>query len=91
MGAALSTGCVAVLSEKEAFKQRSKERAGHFRQEKWQERAPKGEQGAQGVSTREAVGLIMEEKTLGFTPRNEPSNMCQDLCHMMSTNRAASV
>lgn len=40
---------------------------------------------------REAGSLLVQQKTLGFTPRNEPSHMCQELCHMVIRNRAASV
>lgn len=82
----------AVLSEKVAFEQRPQEGgAEDFGPEKWQQSTPKEEHGAQGVGMREAVGWLVQQRTLGFTSRNEPSHMCQELCHMVTRNRAASV
>lgn len=79
-------------AKKVAFEQKSKGRGTeHFRLEKCQQKAPKEEHGTQGVSTREARGLLTHGRTLGFTPRNKPRSMCQKLCHMVIRNRAASV
>lgn len=91
VGAALFyMGGGAVLSEKAAFEQRSKAgRAQHFGQEKWQQRTPKEDHGSQGVGMREAGSLLVQQKTLGFTPRNEPSHMCQELCHMVDQKQSS--